>query len=93
MKISFKKIFFFPVSGIQILQVLITIDFRYFRQRVILYLLGENLIFERIPNICKRKSKRNLTGNLEQNPVDMRKYTNDIFCILHELLRMSLGNK
>ena len=39
-------------------------------------------IFQSIPNICKRKSKRNLTGNLEQNPVDIHKYTNDIFCIL-----------
>ena len=41
-------------------------------------------IFQSIPNICKRKSKRNLTGNLEQNPVDIQKYTNDIFCILTE---------
>ena len=41
-------------------------------------------IFQRIPNICKRKFKRNLTGNLEQNPVDIRKYTDDIFCILSE---------
>ena len=34
--------------------------------------------------ICNRKSKRNLTGNLEQNPGDIQKYTNNIFCLLLE---------
>ena len=49
-------------------------------------------IFQSIPNISQRKFKRNLTGNLEQNPVDIRKYTNDIFCILPEYLLLYQEN-